>query len=124
MGAGNGWPSYERRMPASPACWNASTWPISIPHIGRSASAAPAVPAHAVYPSGELTSTQHRYPAPRGHRRQIDIFRNDQEGADLRGQVQDEIVLMVAAVVDGAGRTQNPAPGSIRHLDQDVSVVL
>ncbi|MDT5032679.1 MAG: hypothetical protein QOC94_2850 [Actinoplanes sp.] len=68
------------------------------------------MPAHAVYPSGELTGAQDRYPAPCGHRRQIDVFRNDQENADLCGQVQDEIVRMVVAVVDGAGRAQNPAP--------------
>jgi hypothetical protein len=34
------------------------------------------------------------------------------------------MVLMVAAVVDSARRDQNPAPGGVGHLVQDVAVVL
>jgi hypothetical protein len=61
------------------------------------------VPAHGIDLGGEGSGRQEGGTTPGRHREQVGVVGHDEHGADLCGQVQDQVVLVVLAIVHRAG---------------------
>jgi hypothetical protein len=82
---------------------------------------------HGIYLSGEGGGREDRRSAPGRHREQISIIRDNQKGSDFSNKIQDQVVLVIGAVVHCAGHIcQQPSPAVLSCLrdDRDIGVNL
>ncbi len=81
------------------------------------------MPAHGIDLGGEGSGRQDGGAAPGGHREQVGVVGHDEHGPDLGGQVQDQVVLMIWAIVHRAGYLgQQPSPAVLGRLGDDRNV--
>lgn len=74
------------------------------------------------YFGGEGSGGKHGRAAPRGHRQQVCVVGHDEHGSDFGGEVQDQVVLMVEAIVHRAGHVgQQPSPAMLSSSEMTVT---
>ena len=85
------------------------------------------VPAHRVDLCGERGRLDDWRSAPRRHGQQVGVVGDDEQRPDLSGQVEDQVVLVVGAVVDCPGHVSHDLPAAVlgrHHYGTQVSIDL
>jgi len=76
--------------------------------------------AHGIDLGGEGSRGKNGCAAPRRHRQQVRVVGHDEHGSDFGGKVQDQVVLMIGAIVHRAGHVgQQPSPAMLGCLRDD-----
>jgi hypothetical protein len=82
------------------------------------------VTSHRVDACSELGGSKDRYSAPGGHAGEGGVLGYEQECADFGGEVEDQVVFVVGAVVHGSGWHEGSAARGVGDLSEDLRVVV
>jgi hypothetical protein len=76
---------------------------VKIRAVRVSASPSSSMPPHGVYLGGEGNGRQDGRAAPGRHGQQVRVIGHDEHGAYFSGEIQDQVVLVVGAIVHRTG---------------------
>jgi len=90
---------------------------VKIRAVRVSASPSSRMPPHGVYLGGEGNGRQDGRAAPGRHGQQVRVIGHDEHGAYFSGEIQDQVVLVVGAVVNCPGHVSHDSPAAVlgRH---------